>query len=179
MVPWFNVFSGIVVYKVKPDGVSDNDMWININEYVKIFERDNLRLNGIPYEKETGREEEVINAIIANAGILCDLGLLERNRGISPPRLDYRVTKKGRNFDQLRGKRFGEFRRKFFFFRHVVFQRLKKYKRVITVAAFLMAALNAVKFYSLALTWISDGWVLITSVVIFVGAITYAFIAGN
>ena len=67
MVPWFNVFSGIVVYKVKPDGVSDNDMWININEYVKIFERDNLRLNGIPYEKETGREEEVINAIIANS----------------------------------------------------------------------------------------------------------------
>lgn len=179
MVPWFDVFSGIIVYEVKPDGVSDNDMWINVDEYIKIFERRKLRLNRIPYEKEMGREEELTNAIITNAGILCDLGLLERNRGINPPRLEYRVTKKGRKFDQLRGTKFGEFRRKFFFFRHAVFQRLKKYKGVITVAAFLMAVLNAAKFYSLALTWISDVWVFITSVVIFVGAITYALIASN
>ncbi|OGT36190.1 MAG: hypothetical protein A2W28_00755 [Gammaproteobacteria bacterium RBG_16_51_14] len=107
------------------------------------------------------------------------MGLLERNRGINPPRLEYRVTQKGRKFDQLRGTKFGEFRRKFFFFRHAVFQRLKKYKGVITVAAFLMAVLNAAKFYSLALTWVSDAWVFITSVVIFLGAIIYALVASN
>lgn len=179
MVPWFDVFSGIVVYEVKPEGVSDNNKWINVDEYIKLFERRKLRLNGKPYEKDTGREEELINAIITNAGILCELGLLQRNRGINPPRLEYRVTPKGRKFDQLRGTKFGEFRRKFFFFRHAAFQRLKKYKGVITIAAFLMAVLNAAKFYSLALAWVSDAWVFITSVFIFLGAIIYALIASN
>ena len=179
MVLWFDVFSGIVVYKVEAKGVTDNDGWINVDEYIKIFERRKLRLNGIPYERESGREEELINAIIRNAGVLCNLGLLERNRGINPARLEYRVTKKGRKFDQLRGAKFGEFRRKFFFFRQAVFQRLKKYKVVITVAASLMAVVNAAKFTSLALNWISDAWVFITSSVILVGVIIYAFFAGN
>lgn len=179
MIPWFNIFSGIIVYKVKDDGVSDNDKWINIDEYIKIFERSKLRLNGKPYEKGTGREEELTNAIITNAGIFCELGLLERNRGINPPRLEYRVTSKGRKFDQLRGSRRGEARRKFFFFRKVVLQRIKKYKGIITVAASLMAVVNAARFFTLALPWISDAWVIIASAVMLLGVMIYAVISGN
>jgi hypothetical protein len=179
MIPWFDIFSGIIVYKIKDDGVSDNDKWINIDEYIKIFERGKLRLNGKPYEKGMGREEELTNAIITNAGILCELGLLERNRGTNPPRLEYRVTNKGRKFDQLRGSKLGELRRKLFFFRRVVFQRIKKYKSIVTVAAFLMAVVNAIRFYSLALTWISDAWVFIASAVMLLGVMIYAVLSGG
>ena len=56
MIPWFDIFSGIVVYKVRDDGASNNENWVNINEFIKIFERSKLRLNGVPYEKEMGSE---------------------------------------------------------------------------------------------------------------------------
>jgi len=179
MIPWFDIFSGIVIYKVENDGASDNDNWININEYIKIFGRSKLRLNGRPYQKGTGRDEELTNAIITNAGILCELGLLERNRGINPPRLEYRVTKKGRKFEQLLGSKLGEFRRKLFFFSRVVIQRLKKYKGIVTFAAFLMAVVNAVRFYSLALTWASEGWVFVTSLAVLLGVAIYAVVSGS
>ena len=159
--------------------VSDNEKWININEYIKIFERNKLRLNGKPYEKGMEREEELTNAIITNAGILCELGLLERNRGIKPPRLEYRVTKNGRKFDQLRGSKLGEFRRKLFLFSRALIQRVKKYKGIVTIAAFLMAIINAVRFYSLALNWASETWVYITSFVAFLGVVVYAVVSGS
>ena len=179
MIPWFDIFSGIVVYKVENDSVSDNDNWVNINEHIKIFEHSKLRLNGKPYQKGTERDEELTNAIITNAGILCELGFLERNRGINPPRLEYRVTKKGRKFDQLRGSKLGELRRKLFFFSRAVIQRLKKYKGIVTFAAFLMAVVNAVRFYSLALTWTSEAWVFITSVAALMGVVIYAVVSGS
>jgi hypothetical protein len=42
MIPWFNVFSGVAVYKTTDNGASNNDNWININEFIKIFERGKL-----------------------------------------------------------------------------------------------------------------------------------------
>ena len=179
MIPWFDIFSGIVVYKVENDGGSNNDNWVNINEHIKIFERSKLRLSGKPYQKGTGRDEELTNAVITNAGILCELGLLERNRGMNPTRLEYRVTKKGRKFDQLRGSKLGEFRRKLFFFSRASIHRLKKYKGIVTFSAFLMAVVNAARFYSLALTWASEAWVFITTVAALAGVVIYAIVSGS
>ncbi len=179
MIPWFDIFSEIVVYKIEKDGVSNNDNWVNINEHIKKFEHSKLRLNGKPYQKGTGREEELADAIITNAGILCELGLLERNRGMNPTRLEYRVTKKGRKFDQLRGAKFGEFRRKLFFFARASIQQLKKYKGIVTFAAFLMAVVNAARFYSLTLTWASEAWVFITTVSALAGVVIYAIVSGS
>jgi len=179
MIPWFDMFSGIVVYKVENDGVSNNNNWANINEYIKTFERSKLRLNGKPYQKGTGRDEELADAIITNAGILCELGLLERNRGMNPTRLEYRVTKKGRKFDQLRGSKFGDLRRKIFLFSRASIQRLKKYKSIVTFAAFLMAVVNAARFYSLTLTWASEAWVFITTVAALAGVVIYAIVSGS
>ena len=118
MIPWFDLFSGITVYKITEAGPDNNDGWVNINAFLQRFENENLKLNGISYKKDSGRKEEHVNAIINNAGILCQLGLLERNRGSIPPRLDYRVSKRGRKFDSLRGTKFGEFRRKLFLNRY-------------------------------------------------------------
>ncbi|MFZ3090637.1 MAG: hypothetical protein WA240_08455 [Nitrospirota bacterium] len=159
-IQWFNLFSGIVVYTIKDTGASNNDGWVNIDELVKIFVRDKLRLNGKLYDGKDKREEEaLINAIISNANILCMMGVLEKNRGINPPRLEYRVTKHGRKLDSLSGTTFGEFQRRIFFFRKALFLKASKHKKllmIITVGAFLMAVVNAIRFYSLAFTWLFE-----------------------
>ncbi|MEP1741290.1 MAG: hypothetical protein ABJI92_18525 [Kangiellaceae bacterium] len=156
-IPWLSLFSGMVIHKIQDDGTSNNnDGFINIDDFAKRFEQGKLSLCGIPYEKGQGREEELMEAIIHNAGVLCELGLMERKRGIIPPRLEYRVTLKGLKYDGLTHSKFGLLRCKLFFFGHCMWQRIKKYKAIITVAAFGMAIVNAVRFYNLAFTWVSE-----------------------
>lgn len=156
-IPWLSLFAGMVIYKIEEDGTqNDNDGFININEFARRFERENLRLGGVPYERESGRKEELIEAIIHNAGVLCKLGLMERKRGMIPPRLEYRVTPKGRKYDSLSHKKIGLLLCKMFFFSRCLWQRMKKYKVLITGAAFAMAIINATRFYNLAFTWVSE-----------------------
>lgn len=163
MLPWFDLFSGMTVYEVSDCGNSDNQGWVNINEYILAFERSNLLLNGKPYTKNDNREEELVDALISNANILCQFGLIEKNRGTHPPRLEYRVTNKGKKFDSLRGSFLGNFRRKYFFFWRALKEKLKKYKIIITVAAFGMAVVNAVKFTILSVAWLTDFWGIVSS----------------
>ena len=176
-IPWLSLFAGIVVYKVGEDGkADDNGGFINIDEFIKRFEQSNLRLGGIQYQKGSGREEELNEAIINNAGDLCELGLMERKRGMMPPRLEYRVTTKGRKYDNLSRSRFGLFRCKMFFFGRCIWQRIKKYKFLITGAAFAMATINAVRFYNLAFTWVSETALAIVSTLgLFLSVILIAY----
>lgn len=174
MIPWFNLFSGITVYHITKNGPDNNDGWVNIDHFIKRFENENLKLNGIPY-----RKEELTDSIITNASILCQLGLLERNRGMDPPRLEYRVTPKGRKFDSLRGKKLGDFRRKFFFFTHALWHKLKKFKKVITIAAFLMAVVNALRFYSLVLSSIPEIYVFLVTFFGFIAVVIGAYFKSN
>lgn len=177
LIPWLDLFSGIAVYTIEEDGPSNNEGWVNIKEYIRIFEQGKLKLNGKPYEGEDAkRKEELEDAIIKNAGILCTLRLLERNRGNHPPRLEYRVTKLGRKIDSLRDGLFGEFRRKFFFFRKALYYEIIKYKWIVTTGAFLMAIVNAIRFYSLAFTWLSEFSVFLVSLLIPIGIAVYASI---
>ncbi len=165
-IPWLSLFSEMVIYKIQDDGTSnDNSGFINIDDFAKRFEREKLSLSGIPYAKDQGREEELMEAIIHNAGVLCELGLMERKRGMIPPRLEYRVTSKGRKYDRLAHGKIGLIRCKLFFFGHCMWQRIKKYKAIISVAAFCMAVVNAVRFYNLAFTWVSESALAIASVI--------------
>jgi len=179
-IPWLSLFSRMVIYTIKNDGSSnDNDGFINIDDFAKCFEREKLSLSGIPYAKGQEREEELMKAIIHNAGVLCELGLMERKRGISPPRLEYRVTSKGRNYDGLSHQKIGLIRCKLFFFRHCMWQRIKKYKAIITVAAFGMTIVNAVRFYNLAFTWISESALALASLIGILVNIAWVAYAGS
>ncbi|ATI03064.1 MULTISPECIES: hypothetical protein [Cycloclasticus] len=165
-IPWLSLFAGVVIYKIQDDGASnDNGGFINIDDFAKRIELERLSLSGIAYEKGQGREEELMEAIIHNAGVLCELGLMERKRGMVPPRLEFRVTPKGRKYDSLAHGKIGLIRCKLFFFSHCMWQRIKKYKAIITVAAFCMAVVNAVRFYNLAFTWISESTLALASII--------------
>ncbi len=179
-IPWLSLFAGIVTYKIGEDGQPDNNEgFINIDEYIRIFEQRKLSLGGTPYEKDADREEELVEAIIHNAGVLCQLGLMERKRGILGARLEYRVTTKGRKLDALSLSKFGLFRCKLFFLSRCLWQRIKKYKILITGAAFGMAIVNAARFYNLAFTWASEAMLAFATVVSLVGILVWAAYAGS
>ncbi len=179
-ISWLSLFSGIVIYKIKEDETpNDNDGFINIDDFAKCFERGNLRLGGVPYEKGRGREEELMEAIIHNAGVLCELGLMERRRGIIPPRLEYRMTSKGRKYDNLSHSKIGLLRCKLFFFSHCMWQRIKKYKTIITGAAFAMAIVNAVRFYNLAFIWVSESALALASLIGLLATLVWVAYVGS
>ncbi|MGR3178894.1 MAG: hypothetical protein ACUZ8E_12650 [Candidatus Anammoxibacter sp.] len=162
------------MHKIKPDGTSGNTGWININEYIKIFERDKLKLNGMPYDvHDPNRKEELEDAIIGNAGILHTWGLLEKKISNHPVRLEYKVTKRGRKLDSLRGSKFREFRCKVFFFRKALIFKINKYKWIVSAGAFFWAVVNAVRFYSLALTWMTELSVLMITTLLSMGIVLY------
>ncbi|WP_415896505.1 hypothetical protein [Neptuniibacter sp. QD57_21] len=147
MIPWFNLFNQIIFYSEKGE-------WVNINEFTNTFYQQSLKLEGVPIQKGDGRDEELTNAVIEKAAAFCELGLLDRNRGLNPPRLEYRISPKGKKFGELGRTKFGRFRQKLFFFTKTLQQLLKKRLwPIVAIGAFFMAIVNAVKFYSLALTW--------------------------
>ncbi|MGR5286395.1 hypothetical protein ACP3V5_13825 [Vibrio maritimus] len=164
MLPWFDLFSGVASFPTGTSAENSVQGWVNINDYIRIFENNNAILNGTPYRISDNRKEELTDAIIHHANILCQFGLLEKNRGSYPPRLEYRITKKGRAFDHLRSTSVGRLRRKLFFFNRAIFEHCKRFKKVIAVAAFGMAVVNAVKFSTLALSWASDIWGVVSIV---------------
>jgi hypothetical protein len=179
-IPWLSLFSGMVIYKIQDDGISNNNGgFINIDDFAKRFEQEKLTLSGIPYEKRQGREEELMEAIIHNAGVLCELGFMERKRGTIPPRLEYRVTFKGRKYDSLAHRKIGLLRCKLFFFGHCMWQRVKKYKAIITVAAFGMAIVNAVRFYNLAFTSVSESALALASLIGLLITLAWVAYAGS
>jgi hypothetical protein len=94
MLPWFDLFSGVASFPTGTSAENSVQGWVNINDYIRIFENNNAILNGTPYRISDNRKEELTDAIIHHANILCQFGLLEKKRGSYPPRLEYRITKK-------------------------------------------------------------------------------------
>lgn len=154
LIPWFVKFSGIVVYRITENGPDDNEGWININEYVKLFELTNQKFNGKPYNpSDKKQKEKLINAVINHMGIFCQFKLFERKRGIDPPRLEYRITKFGRRVDGWRFRNnFGIFKQRVLFSGIKLFLRLKKYWIIVTIVGVCLTAVSIVRFASLAFT---------------------------
>ncbi|MYM58606.1 hypothetical protein GTG28_05155 [Vibrio sp. OCN044] len=162
MLPWFDLFSDLSSLKTETRSNIISEGWVNIDNYIRKFEQNNLILNGIPYNVDDNRKEELCDAIIHHANIFCKFGLLEKNRGSYPPRLEYRVTKKGRAFYYLRKTPVGRFRRKLFFFNRAILERCKGFKKIIALCAFGMSVVNALKFSTLAFSWLTDIWGIIS-----------------
>ena len=175
LISWFELFAGIAVYKITDQGPDNAEGWINIEVIERRFEKEKLKFCGNQYNPSDPRQKEnLLNAIIHNAQILCEFGILEKYRSMYPPRLEYRVTKLGRKIDALRGIRIKELRKKFFFFRKALWQQRAKYTKIITIGTFGMGVVNALRFYSVAFTWISEMSVLALSLL---AAVTVFLIA--
>jgi len=145
---WFELFAGIAVFQMTDKGADNKDGWINIKEYEDRFKREELNFGGKQYNPSDKKQRnDLLNAIINNASLLCTVKLLERRRNIIPPSLDYRVTKLGRRVDTWGYGDRPKIRKKLlFFFIEVVF-RLKRYRKWITIAASCWTILNALKFF--------------------------------
>lgn len=158
---WFELFAGIAVFKVTANGPDNNDGWINISNYENRFCSDRITFNGRPYDpKDTKHRNELLDAIINNAGILCAVKLLERRRQIDPPSLDYRVTKIGRRIDAWGYGENAGFRKKALFFLIETYLRLQKHWKIITIGAAGWAIVNACKFYTTAFDYIRTDFFL-------------------
>lgn len=135
---WFDLFAGIVVYRATEDAPGNDEGWVNVNEYEKMFSSDRLTFNGRPYTpSDTKQRNKLLEAILNNAGALCAVKLLERRRRIAPPSLDYRVTKFGRRVDAWGYGDKPGIRKRLFFFGVEAFFRLKKHWRLVTIGAVL------------------------------------------
>jgi hypothetical protein len=96
---WFELFAGMTVYRPK-DGTHVSDGWLNTKDVERRFSSENLRFGGRRYDaSDTEQQNQLLDAIIHNAGLLCTLRLLERRHQLRPPSLDYRVTPLGRRID--------------------------------------------------------------------------------
>jgi hypothetical protein len=154
---WFELFSGIAVYHINDKGSDDNEGWININEFEKRFIRERLVFAGKPYDPSDNKQRnQLLNAIIYYASLLCEVKLLERQHKINPTSLEYRVTKLGRKIDKLGYGTNPGLRKRLIFAAIYRFFWIKKYWKIVSFGALGWAIINAYKFYSAAFNWISN-----------------------
>jgi hypothetical protein len=114
-----------------------------------------LTFAGKPYDPEDqAQRNALLDTLIGYAGTFVFLRLLERRRQITPPSLGYRLTPLGRRIGNWGyGSRPG-FRKRAFFFGAGTFLRAYNYRVLFAVGEAGWAVLNAIKFYSAALSWV-------------------------
>ena len=156
-IQWFELFAGIAIYRMTEAGPDNRDGWLNVTDIEKRFKLEQLKFNGSAYDSTNeSQRNALLDTIITNASILCEVGVLERRRNISPPSLDYRVTKLGRRVDSWgHGTRPG-IRKRIFFLAFNLYFRSKRLWKFVIFGAGAWALLNAIKFYTIALDWIRD-----------------------
>jgi len=163
---WFELFSGIVVYRITNDGPDNNEGWININEFEKRFIRESLIFADKPYDPSNKKQRNaLIDAIIHNASLLCEVKLLERPRNITPPSLDYRVTKLGRKIDAFGYGISPGFRKKTVFFIIYLYFWVKKYWKFVTIGTLGWTFINSFKFYTAMFGWLRNDLFAIISAI--------------
>lgn len=154
---WFELFAGIVIYRPSTEGGHASDGWINPNDIEARFLKENLLFQGRLYAGTDGdQRNELLNAILNNAGALCAVKLLERRRQISPPSLDYRVTPIGRRVDNWGYGDKPGLRKRVLFFCIEASLRLRRHWRLVVIGTTGWSVLNAIKFYAAAMQWIRD-----------------------
>lgn len=153
---WFELFAGVAVYRVTPTGPEHDDGWINASAFEDRFARESLPFGGRPYDPSDNRQKNaLLDALIGNASALCHVGLLERRRNISPPSLDYRVTKLGRRVDSFGSGRSPGVRKRLVFLSIAAYFQVRPYWKLMAIGAGGWTLLNALKFYSAAFEWAS------------------------
>ena len=152
---WFEMFEGIVVYVSPENGDHTSDGWINWTAIEHRFKNQKINFIGQPYTGgNSAQRNNLLDAIVCYSNIFVRYKLLEKRRQVLPVSLDYRLTSLG----ILVGKwGYGcnpGFRKQAFFFLFDLTLKFSRIRKVIALGAFGWAVLNAVKFYSVSLTWI-------------------------
>ena len=151
---WFELFEGIVIYRPQPEGGHVADGWINWSDIESRFKSEKLQFAGQPYDP-TNQEQrsKLLDAIVNYAGTLVTCRLLERRRQMSPPSLDYRLTRFGRRVGNWGYSSKPGFKKRSLFFALTVGFRAYRFRKIITIGAIGWGILNAVKFYATAVSW--------------------------
>ena len=151
---WFDIFSGIVVYRPLPGGGHESDGWLNINDLEGRFKSEKLKFAGHSYDPENKEQrDKLLNSIITYASLFVRYKLLERRRRLEPPSLDYRVTPFGRRVGNWINRTGPKKRKRALFFLMALANHAHRYKAIITFGALGWAVANAVRFYGDALAW--------------------------
>lgn len=153
---WFELFHGIAVYRPQPGGGHAFDGWLNWSDIENHFRSKKLTFLGKQYDpQDEAQRNQLLEAFINYAGTFVFLRLLERCRQIDPPSLDYRVTPFGRRVGNWGYGPKPGFKKRAFFFITAALLRAYRFRAIIAVGAAGWALLNAVRFYTSAVTWVS------------------------
>ncbi len=153
---WFELFHGIVVYRPLPGGGHSSDGWLNWSDIENRFKRENLTFEGKKYDPQNAEQQnQLLNALVKYASAFVTLRLLERRRQLVPPSLDYRVTSFGRRVGNWGYGTKPGFKKRAFFFIGAAFFRAYKFRWMIAIGAIGWGVLNAIRFYTTALDWVS------------------------
>lgn len=154
LTAWFELFAGIVVYRPKPDGGHESDGWLNWSDIERRFTTEKLLFGGKQYDPaDEPQRELLLNALIRYADTFVMLRLLEKRRQLNPPSLDYKITAFGRKVDNWGYGAKPGFKKSSFFCLAALGLRTYKYKWIFAAGAACWGVLNAIKFYSTALSW--------------------------
>jgi len=154
LLNWFELFDGIVIYRPCPGGGHQDTGWINWSDIENRFKSEKLLFDGQPYEPSNQEQRELLlNAIIRYAGDLVVCSLLERRRQISPPSLDYRLTRLGRRVGNWGYGENPGFKKRLLFFLIALGFKIYKVRKIIAIGGIGLSVMNAVKFYSTAWSW--------------------------
>ncbi len=154
---WFEIFTGIVVYRVEKSGPTNNDGWINVIEFEKRILRNKICFQGKIYdETDLKQKNALVDSLITYARVFCKFGLLECRRNMFPASLDYRVTKLGRRVDSWGYADKPGFRKRSLFFLVDLYYVVKKKWKIYTVLTLLWGVISSLKSYYAAFNWIRN-----------------------
>jgi hypothetical protein len=154
---WFELFDGLVVYRPQPSGGHVSDGWINWSDIENRFTSQKLRFAGAPYDpKNEPQRNRLLDAIVSYGSGFVWCKLLERRRQVSPPSLDYRLTPLGRRVSNWGYGPSPGFKKRTFFLLLALGLKAYKLRKVVAIGALGWAALNAVKFYTVATVWVGS-----------------------
>jgi len=169
---WFELFAGMAIFRPDAKGVHVNEGWINPNDIEARFLTERLLVQGRTYDgTDIHQRNQLFEDILRNAGVLCTARLLERRRQITPPSLDYRVTRFGRKIDNWGYGDKPGLRKRVVFFALETWFRLRPYWKLIAIGATGWGIINAFKFYSAAWQSIHNGFFALISAIFFSAAL--------
>jgi hypothetical protein len=175
---WFELFDSIVIYKPQPDGGHASDSWLNWSDIEGRFKSEGLTFCGQRYNpSDEAQRNRLLEALIGYANTFVRFWLLEKRRLISPPSLDYRLTKFGRLVGNWGYGDKPGFKKRALFFVMALAVRAYRFRWVLVVGTTGWAILNATRFYITAASWIDTlPFAVWSALVIFTLTTVYGFI---
>lgn len=177
---WFELFESIVIYRPQASGDHVSNGWLNWADIEGRFKSERLTFCGQHYDPlNEAQRNELLGAIVSYAGILVTCKLLERRRQISPPSLDYRLTKFGRRVSNWGYGTKPGIKKRTLFLALALGLRAYKFRKVVAIGAVGWGILNALKFYAAAASWVESLPFAAWSAVAVAAAVTLLIIIKN